>query len=101
MSTLPFDPPARPFRPREAFDGATYDAARDGERLAGQLRRVQALMADGQWRTLAQIAQAVGGSEAGVSARLRDLRKPRFGGHVIEREYVRDGQWMYRMKERG
>ena len=63
------------------FGGATYDATLDRERLTGQLGRVFALMAaDGEWRTLKRIVSVVGGSEAGVSARLRDLRKPQFGG---------------------
>jgi hypothetical protein len=36
--------------------------------------RVLALMRDGQWRTLGEIKAGIGGiSEAGVSARLRDL----------------------------
>jgi hypothetical protein len=54
-------------------------------------------MADGNWRTLGQIAALVGGSEASVSARLRDLRKKRFGGYDIERKHVGDGLWSYRM----
>jgi hypothetical protein len=67
------------------FDGATYSPAADRRRLTGQLARVRALMSDGRWRALAEIAAEVGGSEAGVSARLRDLRKARFGGHAVDR----------------
>jgi hypothetical protein len=67
------------------FGGVTYDPALDEERLTRQLGRVWELMVDGQWRTLREIAERVGGSEAGVSARLRDLRKPGFGGYKIER----------------
>lgn len=81
------------------FDGDTYDAKQDGPRLSGQLDRVRDLMADGDWRTLAEIATAVGGSEAGVSARLRDLRKDRFGGHVVERKRIDGGLWAYRLKD--
>lgn len=79
------------------FDGATFDAAKDGARLTGQLERVYAYMADGQWRTLGAIRRATGGSEAGVSARLRDLRKPQFGGHTVERKRVDGGLWAYRL----
>lgn len=67
------------------FDGATIDQEFDVERLTGQLKRVYQLMSDGQWRTLREIQDIVGGSEAGVSARLRDLRKSRWGGFEVER----------------
>ena len=79
------------------FDGETFDFDRDAERLTGQLDRVRSVMRDGRWRTLAEIAARVEGSEAGVSARLRDLRKPRFGGLTVEREYVERGIWRYRV----
>lgn len=83
------------------FDGETVEE-QDHERLSGQLDRVHALMRDGAWRTLGEIAAAVGGSEAGVSARLRDLRKPgisdRLGGPFdVVRERVQGGLWRYRM----
>ena len=83
--------------PASWFDGATYDHLRDAARLNTQMGRVWDLMRDGEWRTLSQIAQAVSGSEAAVSARLRDLRKPRFGGCHVHSEYVRRGLWRYRL----
>lgn len=67
------------------FDGATIEPEKDELRLAGQLQKVAELMKDHQWRTLGELASKVGGSEAGVSARLRDLRKPKFGSHLVER----------------
>lgn len=70
----------------------------DQTRLTGQLRRVHDLMMDGEWRTLAQIAQLVGGSEAGVSARLRDLRKPHCGSMTVLRSRLSSGVWVYRVK---
>ena len=76
------------------FAGATYDAPRDNARLSNQLRAVRYVMLDGKWHTLAEIAQRVGGSEAGISARLRDLRKL---GHKIAKEYVEFGLWRYRL----
>lgn len=78
---------ARKARAKHAdrFDGATFDQQADGERLAVQLGRVQTLMEDGVWRTLAEVAALVGSPEASVSARLRDLRKERFGGWHVER----------------
>ena len=84
----------RPARTLEGprFDGATIVAEWDSERLTGQLRAVWQLMGDGQWRTLDGIAHAVRrvpgcerATEASISARLRDLRKPRFGAHTVER----------------
>jgi hypothetical protein len=79
------------------FDGETYEPERDRERLGAQLLAVRYLMLDHEWHTLADLARYAGGSEASVSARLRDLRKRRFGGYVIEREYVSRGLWRYRM----
>jgi len=61
------------------FDGKTFDQVKDGKRLTSQLERVKKLMKDHQWRTLSHIHNVVGGSEAGISARLRDLRKLKFG----------------------
>lgn len=84
------------------FDGATYHAADDYERLSSQLERVKALMYDGEWRTLPQIQAIVGGSEAGISARLRDLRKSRFGGFLVNRRRLGDasrGVWSYQVVE--
>jgi hypothetical protein len=78
------------------FDGSTYEAARDHMRLSGQLNAVRDVMRDRQWHTLSEIAMRVGGSVPGVSARIRDLRKPKFGGHHIDREYVSSGLWRYR-----
>lgn len=81
--------PARPhlsaFALCSHFDGVTYDPALDKGRLMSQLKRVFDVMADGSWHTLPEIAAAAGGSEPSVSARLRDLRKPKFGSYGIER----------------
>jgi hypothetical protein len=57
----------------------------DGQRIANLRQRVQALMEDHAWRTLGEIRAAVGGSEAGVSARLRDLRKAPLNRTVLPR----------------
>jgi hypothetical protein len=67
------------------FDGVTADPELDDARLTSLLDRVRQLMLDGKWRTLREIADALGhGSEASISARLRDLRKPKFGGLIVE-----------------
>lgn len=86
------------------FDGATFDQAKDGQRLTTQYERVLSVMQDGEWHTLQEIVIKISyppydqASEAGVSARLRDMRKPRFGGHVIHRRRKADGGlFEYRM----
>lgn len=79
------------------FDGATYDDARDGERLNRQHDIIYALMRDGRPRTLAEIEAATGFPQASISARLRDFRKPRFGGHDVVRGHIAGGQWCYRV----
>ena len=81
------------------FDGADYNRTRDDARLTGQILRVWECMSDGKWRTLKDIAQETGDPEASVSAQLRHLRKPRFGGHTVEREYIDKGLYKYRLKD--
>lgn len=81
------------------FGGDTFDPALDEDRLRRQLAAVRAEMFDGQWHTLHQLSLIVGAPEASVSARLRDLRKPKFGGFVVERRRVPGGNGLhiYRM----
>jgi hypothetical protein len=77
-------------------DGATYEAALDHVRLNAQMLRVwEALRESDAWWTLSELAAATGDPEASVSARIRDLRKDKFGGHVIERLRV-DDSGLYR-----
>ncbi len=71
--------------PRPTFDGATFDEEKDGERLRRQLEAVKDVMSDGAWRTLAEISAATGAPEASASARIRDLKKAKFGGHTVNR----------------
>lgn len=73
------------------FDGVTIDPKLDRERLMGQLAHVLALMSDGKWRTLKEIAGEKY-SEAGVSARLRDLRKTAFGAYTVDRRRRGEGR---------
>jgi uncharacterized protein (DUF2132 family) len=83
-----------------SFDGPSYQPQRDQARLTGQILRVFELMKDRRWRTLREIAQATGDPEPSISSQLRHLRKARFGSHKIERAYVRDGLYIYRLIER-
>ncbi len=82
------------------FDGATFSEEEDGARLSTQLERVLELMKDENWRTIHEIAKIVEGSEASVSARLRDLRKPKFGSYVVckrQRGTRSDGLFEYQI----
>lgn len=81
------------------FGGETFDAKKDGPRLAGQLKRVYDVMRDGRWRTLQTLKhEAAPATEAAVSARLRDLRKKKFGGFTVETKRAdRSGVWVYRL----
>lgn len=79
------------------FDGITYSPAADSQRLTRQLDIVRDTLLDHQWHTLADLAVRSGGSETSASARIRDLRKARFGGYLVERQRVRSGLWEYRI----
>jgi hypothetical protein len=84
------------------FDGQTIEP-QDVPRLWTQLMAIEDMMVRrGDWLTFSDIRHllykdyAVESSEASISARLRDLRKPRFGAYVVERR--RQGPvWQYRV----
>lgn len=80
------------------FDGATFNQERDGDRLAGQLGAVYEVLSDGRWHKATELERRVGSNWASINARIRDLRKPRFGGHKIARRNVGGGLWEYRME---
>lgn len=82
------------------FDGETFSKDRDATRLTGQYHRVFNLMRDGRWRTLEEIQRVVSGSLPGISARVRDARKERFGFHEVNRRYRSHGIWEYQMIEK-
>lgn len=89
--------------PRFQFDGATYVPERDHDRLASLLVRVRHFMlwADGEWMTPKQIMDAVNHWDwASISARLRDLRKPKFGGYDVQRKRGENGLHYYRLVRR-
>src|SRR6185369_16113064 len=67
------------------FDGNTYERQHDHVRLGRQFLLVRDLMSDGAWRTLQEIGNETGEQQASISARLRDLRKEKFGGYSVER----------------
>lgn len=73
------------------FDGTTYNSELDGDRLKKQFFAVKRLMEDGKWRTLTEISKHVPGSLPGISARLRDLRKEKFGAHEVQKRRRGEG----------
>lgn len=91
------------------FDGRTYAARDDHARLASQLQRVAHVLVNTDWVTLEEIRRVVdrlagigrdepgGATEAAISARIRDLRKPKFAGVAIDRDRRTGGLWFYRV----
>lgn len=80
------------------FDGTTYEPKKDKVRLNQQLQLVFDCMKDGKWRSLQEIAGIIKKPEASISARLRDLRKLRFGAHTVERRRRTDSCFEYSLK---
>jgi hypothetical protein len=73
------------------FDGETYEREVDGQPLKQQLAAVREfLLARGGWWMLARLADELGFPEASISARLRDLRKGKFGGFTVKRRRCQD-----------
>lgn len=79
-------------------DGETFEPARDRVRLDGQALDVWQFMADQKWHTPAEIEAGTGHNWASISARLRDYRKERWGGHSVHRMYLRKGVFSYRLE---
>jgi hypothetical protein len=82
------------------FGGGTFDEGEDGDRLRRQLAAVWAVVSDGRWYTLSYISHEVDAPEASVSARLRDFRKLKFGGHKVDRQRVPNGNGLHRYRLR-
>jgi len=66
-------------------DGHTYVSKFDKSRLNKQQRRIFNVVKNGHWFTLAEIEAITGDPQASISARLRDFRKDKFGGLIVER----------------
>lgn len=84
-----------------AFDGSTYNPLEDHKRLTSSLGKFWDLMRDQRFRTLAEITEEIKCSEAGASARFRDLRKPKFRAMfptlACNSERVEGGLWRYQI----
>lgn len=82
------------------FDGATYQPAHDCARLNRQLQKVYEIMRDGVEHTPEELERRTGENWASISARLRDLRKPKFGRHRVLRRRIERGVFGYRLEVR-
>lgn len=81
-------------------DGITFEKEHDRKRLDRHRDLIFKFMSDGLWHTPASICEALGTDWASSGARLRDLRKPKFGGWDVQRKRSGDpdsGCWIYRM----
>jgi len=86
------------------FNGPAYDPALDQVRLTGQCLRVFRMMKGGSWWCLWEISQRTGDPEASISAQIRHLRKPRFGGHTVNKRRRGEpghGWWEYQLITNG
>ena len=80
-------------------DGKTYAAPHDLFRLNAQAHRVYEFMFARDWVSLQEISRVTGDPEASISARLRDLRKPKFGAFIVNRRRRTQGTWEYQLLE--
>ena len=84
----------------ELFDGPPDpdDPATNREpRLKRQLVHVyECLLLDDL--TLEEISQKINAPTSSVSARIRDLRKPRFGDFRVDREHIENGLYRYMLR---
>ena len=78
--------------------GPAYSESLDGNRIRKQQDAIYTYMRDGRWHTLEEIS-SLGYPESSVSAQLRHLRKPKFGGHTIlkRRRFSGHGLWEYQL----
>jgi len=79
------------------FDGDTINQERDAPRLHRQLNAVRQRMECGSWMTLQELASELSFPEPSISARIRDLRKDRFGARYVERRYRGRGLYEYKL----
>ena len=71
-------------------------------RIPRQQSVVLRALSDGYWWTIPQLEDfarfhGVPATPQGLSARIRDLRKERWGGHTVERECIGSGVFRYRL----
>lgn len=77
--------------------GPDYSVPRDGPRIELQQERIREYMRLAGWRTLEEIEVATGDPQSSISAQLRHLRKPKFGGWIVDKRIRSEGTWEYRL----
>lgn len=65
--------------------------------MRGQGKIIFRLMADGKWRTLKEIEAITKFPITSISARLREMRMTKFGGHKIEKRLRGKREYEYRL----
>jgi len=81
------------------FDGEAYDPQKDHKRLTTRLDTIRDYMLSPPilWYSLRMLASDLNYPEASISAQLRNLRKPRFGGYTVSRKRL-NGTFYYRVE---
>jgi len=72
----------------------------DKKRLGGQREQIRIVMVDGAWRSLPDLAAAIFAADSSIpsiSARLRDLRKAKFGSYILDKREPRAGYFEYQL----
>ena len=76
----------------------------DAVRLSRQREAILDIMggSPGPWMSVPELVsklkdRGISCAATGASATLRDLRKPRYGGHQIDRKQVKPGLWTFRI----
>jgi hypothetical protein len=85
---------------RDVMLSAAECAGQISSQPYAQMWDASQIVSDAGWMTLREIADLTNYGEASVSAQLRHLRKPHFGGHVIvkrRRGPAMNGAWEYRI----
>jgi hypothetical protein len=78
-------------------DGHTYSHDEDYLRLNRQAKRVFEAMADGLWHRPRELERLTEDNWSSINARLRDLRKAKFGGWDVQKRRLPSGLFEYRL----
>lgn len=81
----------------KAFEGEDYSPERDYSRFKRQQDIIFDYMQDGEWRTVQDICDKFDFQPVTVTARLRGFRAEKNGGHTVEKRYIENGLWEYRV----